>query len=511
MNAQNSPKVLISVWDKDGILELASSFAGAGYEIISSSGTAEYLRNHGMEVTEVSELTGMPAILGGRVKTLHPAIMGGILARRGLRQDEEDREKYGIPRIDAVVCTLYPFEETARKNASKEELIEKIDIGGVSLIRAAAKNYAHVTVIADKADYPAVADAVKNGEIHESLRKELAIKAFLLTASYDATIRDGLSDALGRSCQTEETEKVIPLRMTQALRYGENPYQNAALYMPTLANEAFKQHSGKELSYNNLLDLDTLLKGRLLFQDSCACIIVKHTTPCGAAEAGSELEAYEKALASDPVSAYGGIVGFTTSIDKRLAEKLSERFYEIIAAPRIEDEAVEFLKEKKPNLRLLTITGSYSPREQIRASMSGYLVQSETLPPLPSLAEGRWEGEPRPDLWGDLLFAWRTACLAKSNAIALAKDCASIGIGGGFTNRVDAVEYAIRRAGDRAAGSVLASDAFFPFPDSVELAAKAGVAAIIQPGGSIGDEGVARRARELGVSMFVGGSRTFRH
>jgi phosphoribosylaminoimidazolecarboxamide formyltransferase/IMP cyclohydrolase len=260
-----------------------------------------------------------------------------------------------------------------------------------------------------------------------------------------------------------------------------------------------------------LLDLDTLLKGRLLFQDSCACIIVKHTTPCGTAEADNETEAYEKALASDPVSAFGGIVGFTTIIDKALAKRLSERFYEIIAAPEITDEAIEFLKGEKPSLRLLTITGSYMPREQINANMSGYLIQSETLPPLPSPSNGHWEGEPRPDLWGDLLFAWRTASLAKSNAIVLAKDCASIGIGGGFTNRVNAAGYAIGQAGDRAEGSVLASDAFFPFPDTVELAAKAGVAAIIQPGGSVNDDEAARRARELGVSMFVGGSRTFRH
>jgi phosphoribosylaminoimidazolecarboxamide formyltransferase/IMP cyclohydrolase len=437
--------------------------------------------------------------------------MGGVLARRGNEDDEDDRAKHGIPLIDIVVCSLYPFEETARKNAAKEELIEKIDIGGVSLIRAAAKNYASVTVVCDPADYRTVTDALVSGGITENLRRDLAVKAFRVTASYDATIHEGLIDALGYPAGAEETEKVIPLRRAQELRYGENPYQKAALFMPTLANPVFKQHSGKELSYNNLLDLDTLLKGQAIFRGSCACIIVKHTTPCGTAEGSDAPLAYERALASDPVSAFGGIVGFTTRIDAALAKKLAEHFYEIVAAPEFEDGAIEFLKAKKPNLRLLTITGAYTPREQVTANRAGFLIQSETPPPVPSLAEGHWEGTPRPDLWGDLLFAWRTVSLAKSNAIVIAKDLASVGIGGGFTNRVDAAKYAIEQAKDKARGAVMASDAFFPFPDTVELAAAAGVTAIIQPGGSVKDAEVARRAAELGLSMFVGGPRTFRH
>ncbi|MDR1943374.1 MAG: bifunctional phosphoribosylaminoimidazolecarboxamide formyltransferase/IMP cyclohydrolase PurH, partial [Synergistaceae bacterium] len=262
---------------------------------------------------------------------------------------------------------------------------------------------------------------------------------------------------------------------------------------------------------NNLLDLDTLLKGQAIFQTETACVIVKHTTPCGAATADNALGAYERALASDPVSAFGGIVGFTVNVDMALADRLAGHFYEIIAAPGFAPGAIEFLSAKKPNLRLLTITGAYVPREQITANRSGFLIQSETLPPVPSLREGRWEGAPRPDLWDDLLFAWRTASLAKSNAIVLAKDLASVGIGGGFTNRVDAARYAIAQAGEKAKGAVLASDAFFPFPDTVEIAAEAGVSAIIQPGGSVKDAEVARRAAELGVSMFVGGPRTFRH
>ncbi|MDR1132676.1 MAG: bifunctional phosphoribosylaminoimidazolecarboxamide formyltransferase/IMP cyclohydrolase [Synergistaceae bacterium] len=504
------PKALISVWGKEGIAELARALADAGYEITSSSGTAAYLRSNGVEVTEILDITGVPSILGGRVKTLHPKIMGGILARAGFPDDERDRERHGIPLIDIVVCTLYPFEETARKNAAREELIEKIDIGGVSLIRAAAKNFARVAVITDPADYEPLIQAVKNGGVSESFRRDLAIKAFLATSLYDATIHEGLKDALGYS-GGEESEMALPLRKVQKLRYGENPYQSASLYMPTLAGAPFVQHSGKELSYNNLLDLDALLNGGAIFRGANACVIVKHTTPCGTAEAADGAEAYRRALACDPTSAFGGIVGFTGSVDLPLAKLISEHFYEILAAPEIAPEAIEFLKSAKPSLRVLTVTGGYNPRIRLIGNRAGFLVQSETPPPPPSQGEGKWVGTARGDLWGDLVFAWKTACLAKSNAIVLVSDRASVGIGGGFTNRVDAAKYAIGMARDRARGAVMASDAFFPFPDTVELAAEAGVAAIIQPGGSIRDKEVEARALELGVSMFVGGTRTFRH
>lgn len=513
MDRTDRPKALISVWDKEGIAELARCLADAGYEIVSSSGTAKHLRDNGVDVTEVLDLTGVPAILGGRVKTLHPRIMGGILARRGLKEDEEDRVDHCIPLIDIVVCTLYPFEATARKSPTKEELIEKIDIGGVSLIRAAAKNYAFVTVVTDPADYGKIRDAIAGGGIGEKLRRDLAVKAFGVTASYDATIAMGLVDALGKPHDGEEFEtlKTIPLRRAMTLRYGENPHQSAALYMPTLADPGFVQHAGKELSYNNLLDLDTLLRGGAIFSGSNACVIVKHTTPCGVAEADSTFTAYERALACDPVSAFGGIVGFTRPLDLATAEKMAEHFFEIVAAPEISAEAIEFLKSKKPSLRILTLTGAYNPREQVTGNRAGFLMQHETLPPLPVMKEGRWVGKPRPDLWDGLLFAWRASCLAKSNAIVLAADGATVGIGSGFTNRVDAARYAIEHAGEAARGSVMGSDAFFPFPDTVELAAKAGVTAIIQPGGSIRDEDVARRAEELGISMFIGAPRAFRH
>ncbi|MDR1510975.1 MAG: bifunctional phosphoribosylaminoimidazolecarboxamide formyltransferase/IMP cyclohydrolase, partial [Synergistaceae bacterium] len=407
-----------------------------------------------------------------------------------------------------------PFEETARRNAGREELIEKIDIGGVSLIRAAAKNFARVAVITDPADYEPLMRAVKNGGLSESFRRDLAIKAFLATSLYDATIHEGLKDALGYS-GGDEDEITLPLRKAQKLRYGENPWQRASLYMPTLAGAPFTQHSGKELSYNNLLDLDALLNSGAIFRDANACVIVKHTTPCGVAEAAAgaedETEAYRRALACDPTSAFGGIVGFTGRVGLRLARLIAEHFYEILAAPEITPEAIEFLKSAKPNLRVLTLTGGYTPRTRVTGNRTGFLVQSETLPTPPSPGDGKWVGTPRGDLWDDLVFAWKVACLAKSNAIVLASGGASVGIGSGFTNRVDAAEYAVKMARDKARGAVMASDAFFPFPDTVELAAAAGVAAIIQPGGSIRDREVEARALELGVSMFVGGVRTFRH
>jgi phosphoribosylaminoimidazolecarboxamide formyltransferase/IMP cyclohydrolase len=504
-------KALISVWDKTGILELAKGLAAHGYEIVSSSGTAKHLEEGGIKVTEVVDMTGLPAILGGRVKTLHPAVMGGILARRGLAQDDEDRKKFNIPLIDVVVCTLYPFEETAKSGADLDQLIEKIDIGGVSLIRAGAKNYYHVAVVTDIADYPHVLEELeKKQEFTLEFKQELALKAFRVTSSYDATIYKGLSAEIGVSDAPGE-DKILPLRKVQDLRYGENPHQKAALFLPPLEKQPFVQHSGKELSYNNLLDLDTLLRGCSIFQDQCACIIVKHTTPCGTAHAKTPLVAFRKALECDPVSAFGGIIGMTRCVDMETAKEITETFFEIIAAPAYADGVAEYFAKKKPNLRVLTITPGYSPKLQITGNRCGFLVQEDMLPPLPEKESGKWVGTPRPECWDDLIFAWKTAAITKSNAIVLVRDGAAVGIGGGFTNRVDAAEYALKLACEKAKGSVLASDAFFPFPDTVELAAKEGVIAVIQPGGSIRDDEVAKRAAELGISMFVGGSRTFRH
>ena len=507
-----SKKALISVWDKTGVLDLAKGLVAQGYEIISSSGTARYLEEGGIKVTEVVDLTGLPAILGGRVKTLHPTIMGGILARRGLAQDDEDREKFNIPLIDVVVCTLYPFEETAKSGADLDQLIEKIDIGGVTLIRAAAKNYYHVAVVTDIADYSRVLEELeKKQELTLEFKQELALKAFKLTAQYDSTIYKGLCTETGAEVTPDEDVKVLPLRKVQELRYGENPHQKAALYMPPLEKQPFEQHSGKELSYNNLLDLDTLLRGCAAFHEYCACTIVKHTTPCGTAYADTPLEAFRKALACDPVSAFGGIIGMTRKVDMATAEAITETFFEIVAAPAFDEGVIEYFKEKKKNLRVLTIKHGYYPALQITGNRCGFLVQQDRLPALPKMEEGKWIGEAKPERWDDIIFAWKTAAITKSNSIVLVKDGAAVGIGGGFTNRIDAARYAMNLAGEKAKGSVLASDAFFPFPDTIELAAEHGIDAVIQPGGSIRDQQVFDRAEELGISMFVGGTRTFRH
>ena len=504
-------KALISVWDKTGVLDLAKGLAAHGYEIVSSSGTAKYLEEGGVKVTEVVDLTGLPAILGGRVKTLHPTIMGGILARRGMASDDEDRKNFNIPLIDVVVCTLYPFEETAKSGADLDHLIEKIDIGGVSLIRAGAKNYYHVAVVTDIADYPRVLEELeKKEELTLEFKQELALKAFKVTSSYDATIYKGLCSELGVEDNPSD-DKVLPLRKVQDLRYGENPHQHAALFLPPLEEAPFKQHSGKELSYNNLLDLDTLLRGCSVFQDQCACTIVKHTTPCGTAYGKNTHEAFVKALECDPVSAFGGIIGMTRCVDMDTAKAITETFFEIVAAPSYEDGVIEYFKEKKPNLRVLTIKPGYAPKLQITGYRCGFLVQEDMLPALPEEAQGKWVGEAKSEFWDDLIFAWKTAAITKSNSIVLVKHGAAVGIGGGFTNRVDAADYALKMAGERAKGSVLASDAFFPFPDTIRLAHSRGIVAVIQSGGSIRDDEVAKTAEELGISMFVGGSRTFRH
>ena len=505
-------RALVSVWDKNGLEDFVICLVKNGYEIISSSGTAMHLKEAGISVTEVSDVTDFPAILGGRVKTLHPKIMGGILTRRGLPKDEEDCKACDITPIDIVICNLYPFEQTAKEGKPLDELIEKIDIGGVTLIRAAAKNYNHVAVVVTPADYCALEEEIEQyGEISISTRQSLALKAFSATAFYDAVIYDGLKQHIAEKPDEFAQTRIIPLRKVQRLRYGENPHQCASYYLPALAKAPFKQLAGKELSYNNLLDFDTIHRACSAFSADCACCIVKHTSPCGTAIGKNSAEALMRALTADPVSAFGGIIGFTREVNAEVASILETQFFEIVVAPSFAPGVVEHLALKKPNLRLLLLTGEYPVTEQITANRSGYLIQQDALPPLPTLECGKWIGPERKDIWEDMLFAWKTAAITKSNAIVIAKSGASIGIGGGFTNRVDATQYALTLAADKAQGAVLASDAFFPFPDSVYLAADAGIIAIIQPGGSIKDDEVARAALDTGISMFIGGGRIFRH
>lgn len=507
------PYALLSVHDKTGLGPLADLLVRCGYGLLSSSGTARFLRDRGLEVTEVEDLTGLPSILGGRVKTLHPVVAGGILARRGNPSDDADRLAHHIPRIDLVVCNLYPFEETARKGADLDELIEQIDIGGVTLLRAAAKNYRHVGLLLDPGDYDeALRDLETAGELSLPLRQRTALKAFARTAAYDALIQEALSGVLG--CPEPEEEaplRVLPLRRAQSLRYGENPHQRASLWLPPLGEPPFEVLSGKELSYNNLLDLDTVLRGAALYQDSCACVIVKHTTPCGIASGSDPEEAFRRALACDPVSAFGGILSFTRPLDGKTARSVADHFFEVLCAPEVEEEALELLRSRRPSLRVVRPRALRPFRERLTSTWCGLLVQDDALPPLPTPDCGTWLGMPRPDLWEDLVFAWKAAALAKSNGVALVRGQATRGIGCGFTNRVDAVRHALAQAGDEARGTVLASDAFFPFPDSVELAAESGVVAVMHPGGSVRDQDVARAALERGLSLFVGGGRTFRH
>lgn len=505
-------RALVSVWDKSGLEDFVLCLVKNGYEIISSSGTATYLKEAGINVTEVSDVTDFPTILGGRVKTLHPKIMGGILTRRGLQEDEEDCTRCDIAPIDIVICNLYPFEETAKAEKPMDELIEKIDIGGVTLIRAAAKNYSYVSVVVSPTDYRILEEEIEQyGEVSISTRQSLALKAFSSTSFYDAVIYEGLKKHIAEKPEEIPQTRIIPLRKVQRLRYGENPHQCASYYLPALSRPPFKQLAGKELSYNNLLDFDTIHRACSAFIGDCACCIVKHTSPCGTAIGKNSTEALMRALTADPVSAFGGIIGFTREIDLDVAAILERQFFEIVVAPSFAAGVVEHLSSKKPNLRLLSLTGQYPVNEQITANRSGYLIQQDVLPPLPTVECGKWIGAERKDLWEDMLFAWKTAAITKSNAIVIAKQGASVGIGGGFTNRVDATQYALTLAADKAQGAVLASDAFFPFPDSVYLAADAGIVAIIQPGGSIKDDEVARAALDTGISMFIGGGRIFRH
>ncbi|HCD71956.1 bifunctional phosphoribosylaminoimidazolecarboxamide formyltransferase/IMP cyclohydrolase [Thermovirga lienii] len=505
-------RALVSVYDKEGIVDFAKGLVELGYELVSSSGTAKHLAASGVSVKEVADLTGYPHMLGGRVKTLHPSIIGGILARRHFQEDLNDVETFNIPLIDMVICNLYPFERAWEEGADLENLLENIDIGGVTLIRAAAKNYHQVVCVVDKADYNRILKEINDeGNVTLKTRGELALKAFSYTSWYDTAIYRGLMSQI--AAIDEELPEMIPLSLRRdiSLRYGENPHQKAGLYTIPIADKAWIQLSGKPLSYNNILDMDCAFRAISILQQDCACVIIKHTTPCGVAVGETTQQAYKKALACDPVSAFGGIIGFSRKVDLATAKELAEKFVEVVVAPGYEQEAVEYIKEKRENTRLIEWKGQRFMPLQLTGTWSGILVQEDKLPPLPDPNAGEWVGKPRLDLWDDLITAWKSVYLCKSNAIAIVKDLATVGLGSGFTSRVDAVKWAINQAGEKALGAVLASDAFFPFPDSVEYAKEAGIAAIIQPGGSVNDHKVKEAAMKAGISMFLSGWRTFRH
>ncbi|MEL6439059.1 MAG: bifunctional phosphoribosylaminoimidazolecarboxamide formyltransferase/IMP cyclohydrolase [Cyanobacteria bacterium J06621_8] len=508
---------LLSVSDKTGIVALASQLVEWGFEIISSGGTAKTLQDAGITVTKVSDYTGSPEILGGRVKTLHPRIHGGILARQDMAEDQADLAANDIRPLSLVVVNLYPFEQTiARPNVTVAEAIEKIDIGGPTLIRAAAKNYRYVTVLSSPAQYDNYLSEYQKsaGEVSLEFRQQMAGAAFAHTNSYDGAIAAyfanlNQSDSLGDNYGISGSK-------VQALRYGENPHQPAAWYKTgSVASgwSAATKLQGKELSYNNLVDLEAARRIIAEFDPSePAAAVLKHTNPCGAAVGKTLAEAYEKAFNADNVSAFGGIVALNQTIDSATAQALTKTFLECVVAPGCDESAQEIL-QKKSKLRILLlpdlITGQ---KETIKAIAGGFLVQaSDDQVENPEQWQIVTEKQPTPEQIAEMLFAQKLVKHVKSNAILVSRDRTTLGIGAGQMNRVGAVKIALEQAGEQAQGGVLASDGFFPFDDSVRSAAAAGISAVIQPGGSIRDQESIDAANELGLVMVLSGTRHFLH
>jgi phosphoribosylaminoimidazolecarboxamide formyltransferase/IMP cyclohydrolase len=511
------PRALLSVSDKTGLVDFARGLTELGWELISTGGTAKALRAAGLTALDVSDVTGFPEMMDGRVKTLHPAVHGGLLARRDTPEHMAALEEHRITPIDLVAVNLYPFRETvARKGVSPEDAIENIDIGGPSMLRSAAKNFASVWVLVDPSDYARVLAALHANDDDPDLRTLLAGKVFAHTASYDAAIASWF--ALQRQDKFPETI-VVPFERAQSLRYGENPGQAAAFYMesPGAGLAGLKQRGGKELSFNNLLDLEGALLSLEPFAAETACAIVKHTTPCGLATGPSAIEAYRKALACDPVSAFGSVIAFTVPVDDATADAVSSLFVECIVAPKFSDGAVEILSRKK-NLRVLEGTaawGANSNNLDFKRVRGGVLVQERAVV---TVNDQEWtvvtKRPPTAEEQRDMLFAWRAVASVKSNAIVLVRDGATIGIGAGQMSRVDAAFMAAHKAGlagHPTLNSVLGSDAFFPFRDGVDQAADAGVSAVIQPGGSVRDPEVIAAADERDMTMVFTGRRQFRH
>ncbi len=506
-------RALLSVSDKSGLAQFARRLHDAGVELIASGGTARAIADAGLPVRAVEDVTGFPEILGGRVKTLHPAIHGGILARRTAHHLDELR-RHGIAPIDLVVVNLYPFRETiAQVNATLATAVEEIDIGGVALLRAAAKNHESVTVVCDPADYDAVAEAFAQGGTSSMFRKRLAVKAFRHTAEYDTAIAAYLADQIGEPDDTPMPGHIlVDLKLAQLNRYGENPHQQGGLYIYAGEQVPFEVLHGKEMSYNNWLDLDGSWQAAQDFREPTVAII-KHGNPCGLASAPTLADAYDKALASDPVSAFGSIISVNRPLDAETARRMSSLFIEVVAAPAYEEEALEILRKKK-NLRIVQPTGVALRPLSLRSIYGGVLVQ-ELDRSQNDMDPDNWQivtrQQPTPEQLADLAFAWRVARHVKSNAIVFAKGRATVGIGAGQMSRVDSVMLAGHKAGQRAQGAVMASDAFFPFPDGIEAAAKYGITAVVQPGGSMRDEEVIAAADALGLAMAFTGTRHFRH
>jgi phosphoribosylaminoimidazolecarboxamide formyltransferase/IMP cyclohydrolase len=508
------PRALISVSDKRGVVAFARGLAELGWEIISTGGTAAALRAGNVPVLQVEQLTGFPELLDGRVKTLHPVIHGALLARRDLPEHVDALEKHGIAPIDLVAVNLYPFQLTiTREDASLEDALENIDVGGPSMLRSAAKNHESVLPVVDPTDYSAVLEMLKQGEIDLETRREFAAKVFAHTSDYDAAIAAYLTP----KGQDLPSRLGIAMERVQPLRYGENPTQRAALYVTEEPRgmRDLVQRQGKELSFNNLLDIDAAMTTVACWTSRPACAVIKHTTPCGIAVAPSAVEAFRRARATDPLSAFGSVVGFNTVVDRATAAAMADLFVEVVVAPSFHADALETLAAKK-QLRVveLPVSGGAGALDFKRVR-GGFLVQDQfQVDP----SEQDWKvatNRPPSELeWNDLRFAWAGVAAVKSNAILLARGEAAIGIGAGQMSRVDSVFLALHKArqqGHDPAGSAMASDAFFPFADSVELAAEAGVTAVIQPGGSVRDQEVVDGANRGGITMVMTGRRQFRH
>jgi phosphoribosylaminoimidazolecarboxamide formyltransferase/IMP cyclohydrolase len=517
-------RALLSVSDKAGVVEFARGLVALGVELLSTGGTARALTEAGLPVREVSELTGFPEMLDGRVKTLHPVIHGGIMARRGHPEHSRQLALHGIEPIDLVAVNLYPFERTAaRPGATFDEIVENIDVGGPAMIRAAAKNHAGVAVLVDPSQYGPVLDELTRtgGELAPETRRRLAQEAFRRTALYDTAIAAWLATAAARAASAFPPLLQVEAERVSSLRYGENPHQAAALYRPVgpaVGIGAARQLLGPELSYNNILDFSAAL-GLLLEFPEPAAVVIKHTNPCGAAVGADVVAALERARASDPVSIYGGIVGVNRPVDRALLPVLSGILLEILFAPAFTPDALEELDRTKKKLRAIEVPcdrrSSPGPATELRSVLGGLLLQEADLADLdPAACKVVSQREPTEREWQGLRFAWRVAKHVKSNAIVLASADQVLGVGAGQMSRVDAARLAVMRAGAHGhatAGSVAASDAFFPFRDGLDVIAEAGASAVVHPGGSIRDDEVTRAADARGMAVVLTGVRHFKH
>ena len=511
MDRKKISRALVSVYDKTGLVELGKSLEKAGIEILSTGSTAKVLSGAGVKVIAVEEYTGFPEMLGGRVKTLHPRIHGGILADQSNPDHLSQLAAQDIAPFDLIVINLYPFTETIASGAEFAECIEQIDIGGPSMLRGAAKNHNSVAVISDPSQYGFLATALDNGGFTLQERRELAMKTYRKTAEYDIAISEWLAGELNQSDWRAKVWKKI-----SDLRYGENPHQAASVYLDSTnpaGISSAKQHHGKEMSFNNYTDADAALRAAYDHNEACVAII-KHANPCGIAIAGDIATAHAAAHACDPVSAFGGVVAANRIVTTAMATALSEIFTEVVVAPGYEAGAIEILA-KKPSIRILEIADYQIANEELRPISGGILIQQTDLINAVGDDSKNWQqvsGEKvSAEVLRDLQFAWRSVRAVKSNAILLAKNGASVGVGMGQVNRVDSAKLAVNRAGGRALGSVAASDAFFPFADGLQILLDAGVTAVVAPGGSVRDAEVIEAAKSASVSMFFTGVRHFSH